>query len=145
MAIGLLGIASGALKIGQKIFAGVKKRREAKIEKKAQNLVDAQDKLAAQVAKFGGFGLVDVASSDKLDVMKSIKSFINPDQGTMAVSGAANALNTIKGGGESIMPTAANVALQERTSKGGFNFDFKNPIVLVGIALLGFLLIKKLK
>ena len=60
MAIPLLGIASGAVKIGQKIFGGIKKRKEKKAAKKAAAATKAaataqsvQDQFSAL---FGGGG-----------------------------------------------------------------------------------------
>lgn len=55
MAIGLLGIASGAVKVGQKIFQGIKNRKEKKIEKKAAALVEAQEKKGSSGRQDRGF------------------------------------------------------------------------------------------
>jgi hypothetical protein len=137
MPIGLLGIATGAVKIGQKIFGGIKKRQEAKIEKKAAALVDRQNKLASASALFGTPGIVQ---SSNQDLLSSLKSLIKPDAGLQSISSAGNSLAALKGDNENIQPTAANVALKERVkdSRGGVN-----PMVLIGAALALLLLIKK--
>lgn len=79
MAVGLLGIASGAVKIGQKIFQGIKNRKEKKIEKRAAALVEAQEKKAAVEGKFG-----------------ALFSTMGAAQGTQAISGSGNFLAGIK-------------------------------------------------
>ena len=63
MAIPLLGIASGAVKIGQKIFGGIKKRKEKKAAKKAAAATKAaataqsvQDQFSALFGGGGGGG-----------------------------------------------------------------------------------------
>jgi hypothetical protein len=71
-----LGIASGAIKIGQKIFGKIKEKREAKVEKKAAALVAAQNKAAA--------------SDDK------IASILGTLGGSQAVSSSGNALAGLK-------------------------------------------------
>lgn len=79
MAIGLLGIASGAVKVGQKIFQGIKNRKEKKIEKRAAALVEAQEKKAAVEGKFG-----------------ALFSTMGAAEGTQAISGSGNFLAGIK-------------------------------------------------
>ncbi len=129
----LLGIAGGALKIGQKLFGGIKKRREAKIAKKAQNLLEQQTKFNSLSAKFGFTpGVVQD------DAFEQIQSLINPGAGTQSISSAANALLNLKGGGEAIQPTAANVALEERVQMSGPGNV--NPMLLIGGALVLILL-----
>lgn len=77
--MGLLGIASGAVKVGQKIFQGIKNRKEKKIEKKAAALVEAQEKKAAVEGKFG-----------------ALFSTMGAAEGTQAISGSGNFLAGIK-------------------------------------------------
>jgi hypothetical protein len=43
----LLGIAQGAASVAQKLFSGIKRRREAKLEKRAAGIVANREKLAA--------------------------------------------------------------------------------------------------
>jgi len=130
----LLGIAGGAVKIGQKIFGGIKKRRENKIAKKAQNLLEQQTKFNTLSSKFG-FTPGIVGDNE---AFAQIQSFINPGAGTQSISSAANALLNSKGSFEAIQPTAANVALEERTQANGLGNV--NPMLLIGGAFILILL-----
>jgi hypothetical protein len=80
----VLGIAAGAIKVGQKIFEGFKNRKEKKIEKKATALLEAQTKKDAAVNKFGNlFGGGAGISS--------------PGEGTQSISASGNFLAGVKG------------------------------------------------
>lgn len=132
MPIGLLGIAQGAVAIGQKLFGGIKKRREAKIAKKAQRLLEQNSSLQNAARKFGfSTGIVEQRSD-----LEAINSLINPGGGLQAISGAANNLLMMKGNQEAIQPTAANVALEERVTGPGR----VNPMLLIGGAFILILL-----
>lgn len=124
----LLGIASGALKIGQKIFAGIKNRKEKKAEKKAAQA--AQAKARAESVAF------------KID---SLQGLISPDAGSQSISGAGNLLANIKAQlGGSVNPANPSQAVQAQNaalaSGGGFNPMY----VMIGFgALLILFLLKK--
>lgn len=133
MAIGLLGIASGAVKVGQKIFQGIKNRKEKKIEKKAAALVEAQEKKAAVDGKIG-----------------ALFASMGGSEGTQIQSGSGNFLAGIKSA-FSPNPTIANfqpvsgaMAVNNQNKEaaaaagGGMN-----PMILIGAALVLILLIFK--
>jgi hypothetical protein len=92
----LLGIASGAIKIGQKIFQGIKNRKEKKVEKKAAALVEAQNKQAQVEGKIGklftSMGGEDTrVISGSGNFLAGIKSAFSPSEPTASfqpVSGA---------------------------------------------------------
>lgn len=127
-----LGIAQGAIKVAQKIFGGFKKRKEKKIARKAQQLLESQTQLTNASKRFGVPGIV----ADNVD-FSQIQSLINPGGGLQAISGAANNLLMLKGNQEAIQPTAANVALEERTLGGPGRV---NPMLLIGGAFILILL-----
>jgi len=132
----LLGIAGGAVKIGQKIFGGIKNRREKKIAKKAQALLEQQTRLTKfnTISQKFGFtpGIVgDTDNSDELGFL------INPGAGTQSLSSAANALFNRKGDPEALKPTSASVALDERENPGPGKV---NPMLLIGGAFVLILL-----
>jgi hypothetical protein len=130
----LIGIAAGAVKVGQKIFQGIKKRKEKKIEKLATKIADQRSTIAKvnSIATPGIFA----SQGDNTDALASLKSLINPSAGLQSISSAANNLQDLKGGAEEIQPTAANVALQERASGAGP----VNPMLLIGGAFILILL-----
>ena len=91
-----LAIATGAIKIGQKIFEGIKNRKEKKVEKKAAALVEAQNKQAqveGTIGKlFSSMGGNDTqVISGSGNFLAGIKSAFSPSQPTanfQPVSGA---------------------------------------------------------
>lgn len=128
----LLGIASGALKIGQKIFQGIKNRKEKKVEKKAQALVDAQNKQATVNEKIG-----------------AVFASMGGGQGTQAISASGNLLAGIKAAFSPNKDIAAfqpvsganAVAKQNADAAGGGGM---NPMfLLLGAGLLILLIFKK--
>ena len=81
--MGLLGsIANGALKIGKKIYTGIKERKEKKVEKKAEQLLKAQQDAANIGLKLEGTGLI----SGSGNIINQIKGLINPSSGAVAVA-----------------------------------------------------------
>lgn len=134
MPIGALGIASGAIKLGQKIFGGFKKRQEKRIARKAQTLIESQTRLSDAARKFGF--TPTIVDDERFDISQ-VNSLINPSRGSLSLSSAANALFAVKGGDQdAIRPTAANVALEERVQGPGN----VNPMLLIGGALVLILL-----
>jgi hypothetical protein len=131
----LLGIASGAIKIGQKIFQGIKNRKEKKVEKKAQALVDAQNKQAQVEGKIG----------------KLFSTMGGQD--TQVISGSGNFLAGIKSAfspNETIanfQPVSGAVAVNQQNEKaarvsGGMGG--MNPMyLLIGAGVLLLLIFKK--
>jgi hypothetical protein len=80
-----LAIATGALKIGQKIFQGIKNRKEKKVEKKAAALVEAQNKQAqvngqigALLSSMGGNDSQVISGSGNF--LAGIKSAFSPNE-----------------------------------------------------------------
>lgn len=133
MAVGLLGIASGAAKIGQKIFQGVKNRKEKKIEKRAAALVEAQEKKAIVENKYGA-------------IFSSMGG-----EGTQAISGSGNFLAGIKGAFSpnpniaAFTPISGAMAVQKQNedlaqSQGSPKM---NPLILIGAGLVLVLLFFK--
>lgn len=136
MPIGLLGIATGAVNIGKKIFGGIKRRQEKRIAKKAQNLLESQTRLSDAARKFG---FTPTIVDDEQFDLSQVNSLINPQRGSLALSSAANALFAVKGGdAENVRPSAANVALEERAKMPGPGNV--NPMILIGGALVLILL-----
>lgn len=133
MPIGLLGIATGAVNIGKKIFGGIKRRQEKRIAKKAQNLLESQTRLSDAARKFGF--TPTIVDDEEFD-LSQVNSLINPQRGSLSLSSAANSLFAIKG--ENIAPSAANVALEERAKMPGPGNV--NPMILIGGALVLILL-----
>ncbi len=81
--MGLLGaIANGSLKIGKKIYTGIKERKEKKVEKKAEQLLKAQQDAANIGLKLEGTGLI----SGSGNIINQIKGLINPSSGAVAVA-----------------------------------------------------------
>jgi len=143
MGLGILAIAKGAFNIGQKIFGGIKKRQERKIEKRANQLVERERKLAEADAFFGGStlpirtpGIVQEANTEKVGLFGRIQSLINPEAGTQAISSAANNLLLAKGGNLE-NPVASNAAIAERENNGPGKV---NPMLLIGGAFILILL-----
>lgn len=138
MAIGLLGIATGAAKVAGKIFKGVQKRREAKVEKRVQALFDAQEK-KAQIDSL--FRTPPIVATDKVDSIKkpsfisSLGSLIDPGAGTQAISGAANTLQDVKGGVMNLTPISGAQAIAE-SSRSNNDVNRVNPMLLIGGAVL---------
>jgi len=135
MAIGLLGIASGAVKVGQKIFQGIKNRKEKKIEKRAAALVEAQEKKAAVEGKFG-----------------ALFSTMGANEGTQAISGSGNFLAGIKGAFttnkaiENFQPqTGAQAVAQQNNAAAAASGGGMNPMYLIaaGAILLLFVFKKR--
>lgn len=127
----LLGIASGALKIGQKIFQGIKNRKEKKVEKRAQALIDAQEKQAQVQGKIGAV-LSTMGGNDSQVIsgagnfLAGIKSAFTPNQAIanfQPVSGAQ----------------AVNQQNRALNSPGGMNPMY----LLIGAGLLILLIFKK--
>ena len=88
-----LAIATGAIKIGQKIFQGIKNRKEKKVEKKAAALVEAQNKQAqveGTIGKlFSSMGGNDTqVISGSGNFLAGIKSAFSPTANFQPVSGA---------------------------------------------------------
>jgi len=153
MAIGLVSIATGAAKIAGKIFQGVKVRREEKIEKKAAQLVDQRTKLASLNNLFnpdnepwlGNSPGIVSGSNPVQSVVRRILNpqpakpqpsapLINPEAGSLAISGAANNLMDAKAG--MIMPVSGS-----QQQNQGFNDPNKiNPMLLIGGAFIVLLL-----
>jgi hypothetical protein len=133
---GLLGIAAGAIKIGQKIFSGIKARKEKKVEKKAAALVEAQNKQAQAEGKIGAL-LSSMGGNDSQVISGSgnflagIKSAFSPNE-TIAnfqpVSGAI----------------AVNQQNKEAARVSGGMGDMK-PILLFGGFVLVIWILKKLR
>lgn len=135
MAIGLLGIATGAAKVAGKIFQGVQKRRDAKVEKKVQQLVDAREKKAAIDSLFTTSPVLadpNLGKVKKPSFISSLGSLIDPGAGTQAISGAANTLQDIKGGAMNITPISGAQAVADNRN----DVNRVNPILLIGGAVL---------
>lgn len=116
----LIGIASGAIKIGQKIFQGVKARKEKKAEKKA-----AQAAKAAQKAD-------DVSTK-----IAALQGLISPDAGSQSISGAGNLLAMLKGeSGQAVNPASPSTAVAKQNAaleqQGGGNMMY----VIIGVVAL---------
>lgn len=133
MGLGILAIAQGAIKIGQKIFQGVKARKEAKIEK-AANRLEIQRSSLADVSKFFTPGIVQ----SNPNLLGQLGSLINPSAGLQAISGAGNALAMAKG---DVQPQNANMAAGEQV--GGNAGGGMNPILLIGAGIVLLLLLMK--
>lgn len=138
----LLGIASGAFKIGQKLFGNIKARKEAKIEKKAEALADAKIKLATAENFFSQFtpGIVQEKDSGLLQQVKGLIS----QAGSQQISSAGNNLNEMKNttGFSELSPKPSMVALQERTVTDA-RLGGMNPLFLLAGVAAFFLLLKK--
>lgn len=132
----LLGIAKGAIKIGQKIFQGIKNRKEKKVEKKAAALVEAQQKQAQVQGKIG-------------EVFSSLGG-----ADTQVISGAGNFLAGIKSAfspNETIanfQPVSGAVAVNQQNEKaarvsGGMMGGMNPMYLLIGAGVLLLLIFKK--
>lgn len=136
MPVGLLGIASGAVKVGQKIFQGIKNRKEKKIEKKAAALVQAQEKKAAVDNKIG-----------------ALFASMGGSEGTQVVSGSGNFLAGIKSAFSpnpaiaNFQPVSGAVAVnnQNKEAAAAQSGGKMNPIILIvaGLAVLLFIFKKR--
>lgn len=144
MAIGILGIAQGAGRLAGKLFKVAQNARDRKVEKAAQRLVDAREK-QKEIFAFGTPGIIGqnkpVDTLKKPAFISSLGSLINPDAGTQAVSGAANALQEIKGG--AVAPRNAQEVAEEVSGGRGMGFDPKWLLYLLGLVIL-FPFIKRL-
>lgn len=139
MGLGILGIVSGAGKVIGKLFSNIKAKKEAKIEKKAQAIVDQKTKLDSFSARFGFTpGIVQQSNDEKTNLLAQIGSLINPTAGSMAVSGAGNVIGALKG---DEVVTASNVALKQRNNGS----DPNKMMLIIGGALLLLLVILKKK
>lgn len=130
-----LAIATGAIKIGQKIFQGIKNRKEKKVEKKAAALVEAQNKQAQVEGTIG----------------KLFSSMGGND--TQVISGSGNFLAGIKSAfspNEAIanfQPVSGAVAVNQQNKEaarvsGGMGG--MNPMyLLIGAGVLLLLIFKK--
>ena len=130
-----LAIATGAVKIGQKIFQGIKNRKEKKVEKKAAALVEAQNKQAQVEGTIG----------------KLFSSMGGND--TQVISGSGNFLAGIKSAfspNEAIanfQPVSGAVAVNQQNKEaarvsGGMGG--MNPMyLLIGAGVLLLLIFKK--
>ncbi len=133
MAIGVLAIAQGAAKVAGKIFQGVKKARDRKVEKAAGRLLETQKK---QAEIDGLFRTAPIISDVNLGTVKrpgfisSLGSLIKNDTGSQVISGAGNALADLKSG----PVTPRNAALVADEQAGGKGFDPK--YILIGLGLL---------
>jgi hypothetical protein len=128
----LLGIAAGALKIGQKISQGIKNRKEKKVEKKAQALIDAQNKQAQVEGKIGAV-LSTMGGND-----------------SQVISGAGNFLAGIKSAftpNENIaafQPISGAQAVQKQNQDAAGGMGGMNPMyLLIGAGVLLLLIFKK--
>jgi hypothetical protein len=146
MAIGVFAIAQGAAKVAGKLFTAVKNQRDKKVQKAANRLLDAQTRQLRVNQVFNTPGIIQ--NNDPVDSLKkpkfisSLGSLINPDAGSLAISGAANALQAVKGG-EPVNPRNAQLVAEEVS--GGSNMKFDPKWLLYGaIALIAFPFIKKL-
>lgn len=134
MAIGVLGIASGAIKVGQKIFEGVRNRKEKKIEKRAAALVDAQQKKAVVDGKIG-----------------ALFTTMGGAEGAQGISGSGNFLAGIKGAFSpnpaiaNFQPVSGAMAVNQQNEKAAAAVSpgGMNPLILIGAGLVLVLLIFK--
>jgi hypothetical protein len=134
MALGILAIAKGAANIAGKIVEGVKNRREKAINKAAANLVEKQARLD-QATNFFTPGIASEPRQRK-PLFSSLKTLINPEAGSQAISGAGNNIAAIKGG--DVVPSAGREVYAQPSGPG------MNPMFLIaGAGLLIFLLFKK--
>lgn len=132
MPVGLLGIASGAVKVGAKIFQGIKNRKEKKVEKRAAALVEAQNKKAQVEGKIGAIfstmgGADTKVQSGSGNFLAGIKSAFSPNPAIanfQPVSGAV----------------AVNQQNKEAAAAAGGGM---NPMILIGAGLVLLLLIFK--
>lgn len=79
MALPLLAIASGALKVGKKLFGGIKARRQKKKDKQAAKNEKIDAKLAAAEAQLNSLGIGTGASTvsqagNSLALFKDLKA-----------------------------------------------------------------------
>ena len=132
MALGILGgIAAGALKIGAKIVGNIKERKEAKIEKKAAALVEAEKKAAASNEKFAtllgnigaGAGQATAAQGNG-----EIMAF------------AGNALAALKG--TSIAPKQGATAARTQVVSAA-EPPKMSPILLIGLFVVALIILMK--
>lgn len=136
MALGLLGgIAAGALKVGTKIFSKIKEKKEAKIEKKAAALVEAEKKAAQSEEKFTNLitGLGVGAGAGQATAAQG-------NGGLIAMAG--NALAALKGT-NNVMPQNGATAAQQQAT-GGQSAGM-NPMLLIGLGLIALLFLMKRK
>lgn len=145
MAIGVLAIAQGAAKVAGKIFQGVKKRREAKVEKAAGRLLEAEQRRSQINQLFSTPGIVQgnapIGTLKKPAFISSLSGLIDPGAGSQAISGAANALQQIKGG--AVAPRDAKLVAEEVSVGTGKGFDPK-WLLYGAVALIALPFIKKL-
>jgi len=137
--MGVLAIAQGAAKIAGKLFQGVKKARDKKVQKAAQRLVNAQEKQSS-IGQFFNPGIVQTADLGKVarpGLISSLGSLIS-GEGSQQISSAANNLNAVKGG-----PVEPRTGSEAATS-GGTGMGIDPKIILYGLgALLLFFIIKR--
>lgn len=117
----LIAIATSAVKVGQKIFSGIQKRKEKRIEKKSTALNDQRSELAKASDFFGSKG-------------NPLQTFINPTAGGMALSDAAENLSNLKGG--AIDP-------QQRQQSASASPSINPMFLILGGAVLLILFFKK--
>jgi len=131
MAIGLLGIASGAVKVGQKIFQGIKNRKEKKVEKRAAALVAAQEKKSQVDGKIGAL----------FSTMGG--------EGTQAISGSGNFLAGIKGAFTTnkeianFQPQTGAQAIKTQNIEAASSGGGMNPMYLIAAGAVLLLLVFK--
>ncbi len=118
MPLPLLAIASGAVKVGQKIFGFFKKNKEKKAAKKQAKADQAKLNLASYNEKAKALGL-DFGGA------------------TTITQGAAVLQNFMKE--KEAVPETQTI------QSGGGGFDLKSPPVLIGLLVLVVILLKALK
>ncbi len=127
----VLAIAGSAIKIGSRIIQGVKNRRENKLNKAAQGLAEKQSRLD----EVNQFMVEGIQSKQRIPLGQRIRSLINPNAGSQALSSSASSLQAIKAG--NVQPQPANDVTVSGSPK-------MNPIfLLVGAGVLLFLLMRK--
>ena len=135
------GIALGALKVGKKIFEGVKERKSAKIEKRANALLEAQQNKDAAINRF----------SEILGVQGKSTAVTSAGSGPQVISGSGNALAGIKGAFSPNPNIAAfqpisgakAVVMQNEAAAAAQSGGGMNPLLLLAGAVLLFFAIKK--
>jgi len=126
-----LAIASGAIKVGQKIFQGIKNRKEKKVEKRAAALVEAQQKEAQVNAKIGTL-LSSMGGND-----------------TQVISGSGNFLAGIKGAFTTnkeianFQPQTGAQAIKTQNIEAASSGGGMNPMYLIAAGAVLLLLVFK--
>lgn len=131
MPVGVLGIATGAARVAGKLFQGVKRRREERVEKAAERLVEAQNRAAKVNTLFTASPVLadPDLKIDRPGLISRFKDLIDPGAGLQAISGAANNLQNVK---QVVSPISGAQAIAQQSE----DRNKVNPMLLIGGAVL---------